>query len=279
MTRAALIEQVYAKQSFLCIGLDPDLQKIPSFLLKEKDPIFEFNRRVIDATHDLCVAYKLNTAFYECQGAKGWETLKKTVDYIPSPLFTIADAKRGDIGHTAQYYARAFFEEMDVDAVTVTPYMGMDSITPFLEFDGKWVIVLALTSNKGALDFQLLSDRDGECVFEKVIRAANQWGSPSQIMYVVGATRSDAMQTVRKHAPNHFLLVPGIGAQGGVLEDVVKWGGNQDGGLLVNASRGVIYAGKGADFATSARRAALHLQTQMKQAFPFSKQPNTTIRQ
>lgn len=263
MTKEKLVENIKKKKSFLCIGLDVDLDKIPSFLLDFEDPIFEFNKRIIDATQDLCVAYKPNIAFYECHGSRGWDALKKTMEYIPKDIFTIADAKRGDIGNTSGYYAKTFFEYLNFDAVTVAPYMGVDSVTPFFEYPDKWVILLALTSNKGALDFQFTTDINGEKLFEKVIRKSAQWGDASKLMYVVGATRSEAIGEVRKLSPNHFFLVPGVGAQGGSLQDVANFGWNNDCGLLVNSSRGVIYAGNGAEFATKARYAALELQEEM----------------
>ena len=263
MIKEQLIEEIKTKQSFLCIGLDTDLKKIPKFLLDFEDPIFEFNKRIIDATQHLCVAYKPNIAFYECHGSKGWDSLKKTVEYIPENIFTIADAKRGDIGNTSSYYAKTFFEYMDFDSVTVAPYMGVDSVKPFLEFEDKWVILLALTSNKGALDFQMTKDENGERLFEKVIKKSSEWGDASKLMYVVGATRSEGIAEVRKIAPNHFFLVPGVGAQGGSLSQVANFGWNNDCGLLVNSSRGIIYAGNDESFDVAAKDAALNLQLQM----------------
>jgi len=263
MTRQELVEQINLKQSFLCVGLDTDLEKIPAHLLDTEDPVFEFNKAIIDATKDYCVAYKPNIAFYECLGTKGWESLKKTLDYIPKNIFTIADAKRGDIGNTSTYYARTFFEYLDFDAVTIAPYMGEDSITPFLAFEGKWVIVLALTSNKGALDFQFMTDSKGEELYKKVLRKSSKWGTPDNLMYVVGATRAEGIGEVRKIVPDNFFLVPGVGAQGGSLEDVAKYGWNQDCGLLVNSSRAIIYASSGTDFAASAEAEAQKLQQQM----------------
>jgi orotidine-5'-phosphate decarboxylase len=263
MTKLELIQQIKKKQSFLCVGLDTDLNKIPKHLLDCDDPIFEFNKQIIDATKDYCVAYKPNIAFYECHGSKGWESLKKTVDYIPKEIFTIADAKRGDIGNTSTYYAKTFFEYMDFDSVTVAPYMGEDSVTPFLEFKDKWVILLALTSNKGALDFQMIEDKNGERLFEKVIKKSTEWGDASKLMYVVGATRSEGIGEVRNIAPNHFFLVPGVGAQGGSLADVAHYGWNDDCGLLVNSSRGIIYAGNDENFGQAASKAAKDLQIQM----------------
>ena len=264
MTKEELVEQIKKKQSFLCIGLDVDLERIPKFLLDYEDPIFEFNKRIIDATHDLCVAYKPNTAFYEQYGSKGWDALKKTEAYIPEGIFKIADAKRGDIGNTSRYYARAFFEQMNFDAVTVAPYMGTDSVIPFLEFEGKWVILLVLTSNKGSLDFQMVSNNDGKHLYETVLDKSKEWGEPGNMMYVVGATQSYTIGDVRQRVPDHFFLVPGVGAQGGSLMDVTDYGWNNDCGVLVNSSRGIIYAGDSEDFAASARTAASILQSQMK---------------
>jgi len=263
MTKQELVENIKRKQSFLCVGLDVDLDKIPKFLFDFEDPIFEFNKRIIDATKDLAVAYKPNIAFYECHGSKGWDALKKTVDYIPSDCFTIADAKRGDIGNTSHYYAKTFFEYLNFDAVTVAPYMGIDSVTPFLEYENKWVILLALTSNKGALDFQFSTDLNGEKLFEKVLRKSAKWGDESKLMYVVGATRGETIGEVRSKSPNHFFLVPGVGAQGGSLADVAQFGWNDDCGLLVNSSRGIIFAGNGEDFGDKARMEAKKLQAEM----------------
>lgn len=263
MTRKELIEQIRIKQSFLCVGLDTDLSKIPPHLLETEDPIFEFNKAIIDATKDFAVAYKPNIAFYECYGPKGWESLKKTIDYIPTNIFTIADAKRGDIGNTSTYYAKTFFEYLNCDSVTVAPYMGEDSVTPFLEFDNKWVILLALTSNKGANDFQFMQDAGGEELYKKVLRKSCEWGSDENLMFVVGATRAEGIGEVRKMVPNHFFLVPGVGAQGGSLEDVANYGWNNDCGLLVNSSRGIIYASNGHDFAEKAAVEAEKLQQEM----------------
>lgn len=268
MTRAELIHEIKTKRSFLCVGLDTDIAKIPEFLLDYEDPVYEFNKRIIETTSDLCVAYKPNIAFYEYRGAEGWNSLQKTWSLIPSNCFTIADAKRGDIGNTASMYARAFFDEeqggLGFDSITVAPYMGEDSVKPFLEFDNKWAIVLALTSNQGSADFQNTLDQDGYQLFEKVIVKTNGWGTEKNLMYVVGATRGEAFKTIRKHAPNHFLLVPGVGAQGGSLEDVCNYGMNEDCGLLVNATRSIIYASDGKDFAEKAREEALALQKQME---------------
>jgi orotidine-5'-phosphate decarboxylase len=264
MTRQELIAQIRTKQSFLCVGLDTDLTKIPAHLLQDEDPVFAFNKAIIDATKDFCVAYKPNIAFYECLGPKGWESLKKTIDYIPDNCFVIADAKRGDIGNTSSYYAKTFFEYLDCDAVTVAPYMGEDSVTPFQEYDEKWVILLALTSNKGALDFQFMTDINGEELYKKVLRKSAKWGNDSNLMYVVGATRAEGIGEVRKLVPNHFFLVPGVGAQGGSLDDVANYGWNSDCGLLVNASRSILYASNGNDFAEKAGEEAQKLQQEMQ---------------
>jgi orotidine-5'-phosphate decarboxylase len=263
MTRQELVEQIRLKKSFLCVGLDTDLSKIPSHLLETEDPIFEFNKAIIDATKDFCVAYKPNIAFYECHGPKGWESLKKTLDYIPKNIFTIADAKRGDIGNTSTYYAKTYFEYLNCDSVTVAPYMGEDSVTPFLEFENKWVILLALTSNIGALDFQFMTDTKGEQLYKKVLRKSSKWGSAENMMYVVGATRAEGIGEVRKLVPDHFFLVPGVGAQGGSLEEVAEYGWNKDCGLLVNSSRGIIYASNDLDFAEQAKIEAKKLQENM----------------
>lgn len=264
MTRQELIAEIKAKRSFLCVGLDTDLKKIPQHLLDTEDPIFEFNKAIIDATKDYCVAYKPNIAFYECLGPKGWDSLKKTLDYIPENIFTIADAKRGDIGNTSRYYANTFFDYLGADSVTVAPYMGEDSVTPFLEHENKWVILLALTSNKGALDFQFIKDHQGQELYKKVLSHSTEWGTPDNMMYVVGATRAEGIGEVRKLVPDHFFLVPGVGAQGGSLEDVSNYGWNDDCGLLVNSSRGIIYASNGVDFAEAAGVAAQKLQQEMK---------------
>lgn len=263
MNRENLIAEIKTKKSFLCVGLDTDIDLIPKHLLDFDDPIFEFNKRIIDATKDYCVAYKPNIAFYECLGSKGWDALKKTLDYIPKNIFTIADAKRGDIGNTSRYYAKTFFEYLDFDAVTISPYMGEDSITPFLEFKDKWVIVLALTSNKGALDFQFMTDHKGQKLYEKVLQTTAKWGTPKNLMYVVGATRAEGIGQVRKNVPDHFFLVPGIGAQGGSLSDVARFGWNKDCGLLVNASRSILYASNGDDFALKAGSKAKEIRYEM----------------
>jgi orotidine-5'-phosphate decarboxylase len=263
MNRRELFASIRRKKSYLCIGLDTDLNRIPKHLLSEPDPIFSFNKAIIDATKDLCVAYKPNVAFYEAMGAKGWESLAKTLAYIPKEHFTIADAKRGDIGNTSKLYARAFFEQMDFDSITVAPYMGSDSVQPFLEFENKWVILLALTSNKGSQDFQF-GEQDGVLpLYEKVMRTAQEWGNADQLMFVCGATHPEKFTELRAIAPKHFFLVPGIGAQGGDLAKVSAFGMNDHCGLLVNSSRGIIYAGSGEDFAEKAREAAQQLQAEM----------------
>ena len=266
MSREELIEQIKTKKSFLCVGLDTDLKKIPQHLLNDNDAIFTFNKNIIDATAPYCVAYKPNLAFYEAFGVKGMIAFEKTINYLNEYYpdhFIIADAKRGDIGNTSKMYARTFFEEYDVDALTVAPYMGEDSVTPFLGYDGKWVILLALTSNKGSNDFQLTTDTEGERLFEKVIRKSQQWGDINNMMYVVGATQGKMFEDIRKVAPESFLLVPGVGAQGGSLEEVCRYGMTKDCGLLVNSSRGIIYASNGEDYAEVAGQKAKELQEQM----------------
>ena len=266
MTRKELIQQIRAKQSFLCVGLDTDMKKIPQHLLAEEDPIFAFNRAIIDATAPYCVSYKPNLAFYEAFGVKGLAAFEKTIEYLKAKYpehFVIADAKRGDIGNTSAMYARTFFETYDVDALTVAPYMGEDSVTPFLGYEGKWVVLLALTSNKGSHDFQLTESPDGERLFEKVLRRSQQWANDGQMMYVVGATQGQMFEDVRRLAPTHFLLVPGVGAQGGSLQEVCKYGMTRDCGLLVNSSRGIIYASPDEDFAEAAAGKARELQEQM----------------
>ena len=269
MTRHDLIRQIKRKRSFLCIGLDTDIDKIPHHLLDHEDPVFEFNRQIIAATADLCVAYKPNIAFYESRGVAGWKSLQRTWEILPKECLSIADAKRGDIGNTSTMYAKAFFDEqasgLGFDAITVAPYMGRDSVQPFLDYGGKWALVLALTSNVGGLDFQTIPDAGGVQLFEQVIQRVNRWGSSDNLMFVVGATRGEAFATVRKHAPDHFLLVPGVGAQGGSLSDVCRFGMNADCGLLVNATRSIIYASSEADFAEKARQEALALQQAMEQ--------------
>ena len=268
MNKAQLFSQIKQKKSFLCVGLDPVIGNIPKHLFKYDNPVLEFNKQIIDATKDLCVAYKPNTAFYECMGAKGWQTLTDTWQYIPEDIFTIADAKRGDIGNTSAMYAEAFFNKeqsgMSFDSITVAPYMGKDSVGPFLNHPDKWVILLALTSNEGHADFQLLDTPEGK-LHEEVIRISSQWANSDQLMYVVGATRGTAFQRIRTLAPDNFLLVPGVGAQGGSLADVCEFGLNSQCGLLVNSSRGIIYAGTGEDFAERAREEALKLQQEMEQ--------------
>lgn len=266
MNKRQLLENIKRKQSFLCVGLDTDTKKIPGHLLDEEDPIFTFNKAIIDATAPYCVAYKPNLAFYEAFGVKGIIAFEKTVKYIRENYpdqFIIADAKRGDIGNTSAMYARTFFEEYDLDAVTVAPYMGEDSVTPFLGYDGKWVILLALTSNKGSHDFQLTESQDGERLFQKVLRKSQEWADSEQMMYVVGATQGQAFEDIRRIAPHHFLLVPGVGAQGGSLAEVCKYGMTTECGLLVNTSRAIIYAGKDKDFALAAAEAARAVQQEM----------------
>lgn len=268
MNKKQLFAQIQKKQSFLCVGLDTDITRIPSFLLGEDDPVFTFNKAIIDATAPYCVAYKPNMAFYESMGVKGWMAFEKTVAYIRKTYpeqFIIADAKRGDIGNTSEMYARTFFDGMKVDAVTVAPYMGEDSVKPFLLYPERWVILLALTSNKGSHDFQLIADEKGEPLFENVLRTSQQWADDEQMMYVVGATQGHFFKEVRKIVPNHFLLVPGVGAQGGSLEEVCRYGMNSSCGLLVNASRSIIYAGQNEDFATVACEEARALQLEMKE--------------
>ncbi|MCD8289944.1 MAG: orotidine-5'-phosphate decarboxylase [Prevotella sp.] len=266
MDRQQLVEQIFNKQSFLCVGLDTDIKKIPEHLLKEEDPIFTFNKAIIDATAPYCVAYKPNLAFYESLGTKGMIAFEKTIKYLKENFpdhFIIADAKRGDIGNTSTMYARTFFEAYDLDALTVAPYMGEDSVSPFLKYEGKWVILLALTSNKGSQDFQLTTDVEGERLFEKVIRKSQEWGNDNNMMYVVGATQGEMFKDIRKVAPNHFLLVPGVGAQGGSLQEVCKYGMIKDCGLIVNSSRGIIYASNKEDFAEEAARQAQKVQAEM----------------
>ncbi len=266
MNKQQLINEIFSKKSFLCVGLDTDTKKIPQHLLNEEDPIFSFNKQIIDATAPYCVCYKPNLAFYEAFGLKGMMAFEKTIKYLNDNYpnhFIIADAKRGDIGNTSAMYARTFFEEYNLDALTVAPYMGEDSVTPFLGYDGKWVVLLALTSNKGSHDFQLTADPSGERLFEKVLRVSQQWGNDENMMYVVGATQGRMFEDIRKIAPNHFLLVPGVGAQGGSLQEVCKYGMTKDCGLLVNSSRGIIYASSGEDFAEVAGQKAKELQLEM----------------
>ncbi|MBW4890718.1 orotidine-5'-phosphate decarboxylase [Mucilaginibacter sp. HMF5004] len=266
-SRQQLIQQIKQKRSFLCVGLDSDVEKIPTHLLDHADPVFEFNRQIIDATKDLCVSYKPNAAFYESRGIKGWESLIKTWQYLPKEHLNIIDAKRGDIGNTSDMYAKSFFDEaasgMSFDAITVAPYMGKDSVTSYLKYEGKWVILLALTSNESSKDFQFLPVGDNY-LFEEVIKKANTWAGDDQMMYVVGATKGASFIDIRKHAPDHFLLVPGIGAQGGSLAEVCEYGMNKDCGLLVNSSRSIIFASNGKDFAEAARAEALSIQQEME---------------
>ncbi|MBK8139619.1 MAG: orotidine-5'-phosphate decarboxylase [Chitinophagaceae bacterium] len=262
MTRHQLVEQIREKQSYLCVGLDTDSTKIPKHLLAEPDPVFAFNKAIIDATKDLCVSYKINTAFYEAMGVKGWQTMEKTVHYIGNEHFKIADAKRGDIGNTSDQYAKAFFEAMPFDAITVAPYMGEDSVKPFLQYEGKWAIVLGLTSNKGANDFELQQAGDG-LLYEKVLQTVSGWGTPENLMFVVGATQADSFINIRKLTPHHFYLVPGVGAQGGSLKEISSKAMNRDCGILVNASRAIIYASGGEDFAEQAREVAKEYQEEM----------------
>lgn len=264
MNRADLIDQIQKKDSFLCVGLDTDIARIPSKLLREKDPIFEFNKQIIDATHDLCVAYKPNLAFYEALGSNGMESLAKTIEYIPDSQFTIADAKRGDIGNTSKKYAEAFFETMRFDSITVAPYMGHDSLQPFYSFHDKWVIILGLTSNAGHEDFQGLRLQSGEYLYEEVLKRCAEYGNDLNTMFVIGATHPTAFRRVRKILPNHFFLVPGVGAQGGSIEEVAEYGMIEDIGLLINSSRSIIYASTEMDFAQAARSKCLEYQETMK---------------
>ena len=266
MNRQQLINEIFTKKTFLCVGLDTDINKIPAHLKNEDDPIFAFNKAIIDATAPYCVAYKPNLAFYECYGLKGMLAFEKTIQYIKENHpnhFIIADAKRGDIGNTSKMYAQTFFEEYNLDSVTVAPYMGEDSVKPFLEYAGKWVILLALTSNKGSHDFQLTEDKQGERLFEKVLKKSQEWGTTENLMYVVGATQGKMFEDIRRMAPEHFLLVPGVGAQGGSLQEVCKYGMTKDCGLLVNSSRGIIYASTDTDFAEVAAVKAKELQEEM----------------
>ncbi|HBG57919.1 orotidine-5'-phosphate decarboxylase [Proteiniphilum sp. UBA1028] len=268
MTKQQLFEEIQKKQSFLCVGLDSDIKKIPEHLLDADDPLYTFNKGIIDATAPYCVAYKPNLAFYESMGLKGWLAFEKTVAYIRQRYpqhFVIADAKRGDIGNTSEMYARSFFDQMKLDAVTVAPYMGEDSVKPFLLYPQRWVILLALTSNKGSYDFQLTADDKGERLFEKVLRVSREWATDEQMMYVVGATQGKLFEEVRRIVPGHFLLVPGVGAQGGSLEEVCHYGMNKECGLLVNSSRGVIYADSGENYAIAAGEEARKLQQEMKE--------------
>lgn len=270
MTKQELIHQIKQKKSFLCIGLDPDIEKMPKHILDEEDPIFEFNKKIIDATAEYCVSYKPNTAFYEAYGLSGLQSLEKTIKYLKQDYpehFVIADAKRGDIGNTSTMYAKAAFKRLNADAVTVAPYMGKDSVQPFLQFDGKWAIVLALTSNEGAKDFQMLSTSGGDLLYQQTLRISSSWGTSENMMYVIGATKAEMLKEVRNIVPDHFLLVPGIGAQGGSLKEVCDYGLNQDIGLLVNSSRGIIYASNGIDYAEAAAIEAKKIQQEMASYF------------
>lgn len=266
MNREQLITAIKSKESFLCVGLDTDVEKIPAHLQSRPNAVVEFNKQIIDATKDFCVSYKINTAFYEAMGARGWDALEETCDYIPSTHLKIADAKRADIGNTSAYYAKAFFEKLKFDAITVAPYMGEDSIRPFLEYENKWTIVLGLTSNKGAFDFEMLKlkNENESYLYEHVLETVANWGNINNLMFVVGATRAEDLVSIRKIVPEHFLLVPGVGAQGGSLEDVSKYGMNKDGGLLVNASRAIIYASNENEFAQKAATVANAYQDEMK---------------
>lgn len=263
MNRAKLIEQIRLKKSFLCVGLDPDLNKMPKHLLESEDPIFEFNKGIIDATKDYAVAYKPNLAFYECLGVSGWHSFQRTIEYIPNECLIIADAKRGDIGNTSLYYAKTFFETYNCNALTIAPYMGSDSVKPFLSYPDRWAVVLAMTSNQGAKDFQFI-ESENTPIFESVVRKCIEWGTPENLMFVVGATRSEDIAKIRKLAPEHFFLVPGVGAQGGSLEEVVKYGMNSECGLLVNSSRGIIYADTTEDFKLGAKKEASKIQSAME---------------
>ena len=266
MHRKILIGEIKKKRSYLCVGLDTSLDKIPAHLKRNANAVFEFNKQIIDATKDLCVSYKINTAFYEAMGVRGWEAMEQTVNYIPSTHFKIADAKRGDIGNTSSQYAKAFFETMNFDAITIAPYMGEDSIRPFLEYENKWAIVLGLTSNKGAYDFEMLKVADGSAelfLYEKVVQTVSKWGNTGNLMFVTGATQAGELTNIRKIIPDHFLLIPGVGFQGGSLQEVSEFGMNNDCGLLVNASRAIIYAGEAENFAAEAREIALQYQTEM----------------
>ena len=279
MTREQLIKEIFSKRSYLCVGLDTDIAKIPKYLQSHPDAIFEFNKQIIDATKNLCVSYKINTAFYEAMGMKGWEAMEKTVNYIPDTHFKIADAKRGDIGNTSSQYAKAFFETLNFDAITVAPYMGEDSVKPFLEYENKWTILLGLTSNSGAADFELkkviteieeleeeihITKQQTSYLYETVLQTANKWGTPGNLMFVIGATQADQLVNIREIIPDNFLLVPGVGFQGGSLEEVSKYGMTKDCGLLVNVSRAIIYAGEKENFAEEARAIALQYQQEMK---------------
>jgi orotidine-5'-phosphate decarboxylase len=274
MTRKQLVEQIFTKKSYLCVGLDTDITKIPKYLLAETDAVFAFNKAIIDATRDFCVAYKINTAFYEALGVKGWEAMEKTVRYIGDEHFKIADAKRGDIGNTSDQYAKAFFETLPFDSVTVAPYMGEDSVKPFLQYEGKWAIVLGLTSNDGAKDFEMQelvredTNQGKQLLYEKVLTTVSQWGNPENLMFVIGATQANEFINIRKLTPDHFYLVPGVGAQGGSLKEISEKAMNKDCGLLVNVSRAIIYASDKDDFAIRAREIAYSYRQQMKEYLP-----------
>ena len=273
MHRNILVEQIRQKRNYLCVGLDTDLSRIPPHLQQHPNAVFEFNKQIIDATKDLCVSYKINTAFYEAMGAKGWDIMEQTINYIPATHLKIADAKRADIGNTSSYYAKAFFETLPFDAITVAPYMGEDSVRPFLEYENKWTIVLGLTSNKGAADFEMLNvqGKAGKAgyLYEQVLLTVSKWGTPNNLMFVVGATQAKQLADIRKIIPEHFLLVPGVGFQGGSLEEVSEYGMNSDCGLLVNASRAIIYAGNNEQFATEARSIAQQYQSEMNSYLPI----------
>lgn len=265
MSRSKLFKNILQKNSFLCIGLDTDKDKIPAFLLEYEDPIFEFNKRIIDATKDLCVAYKPNIAFYEAEGIDGWKSLQKTIDYIPDDILVIADAKRGDIGNTSERYAKAFFDKMNCGAITVAPYMGVDSVTPFYNYPNKWIIILGLTSNVGSQDFQLVQDEHKQEVYKTVLQKASLWGTPDDTMFVIGATHPEKFKEIREILPKHFFLVPGVGAQGGSLKEVSKYGMNEEIGLLVNVSRSILYASSDESFDIEARVKAMALQKEMEE--------------
>lgn len=267
LTRKELTDQVRKKKTFLCVGLDTDITKLPTHFPKTAEAVVDFNENIIEETHDICVSYKLNLAFYEAMGADGWKALKRTIELLPENSFVIADAKRGDIGNTASLYAKAFFEDLDVNAVTLSPYMGKDSITPFLEYKGKWSILLGLTSNEGAKDFEMQTLQNGKPLYEQVIETSATWGDTDNTMYVVGATKAEALKGIRKIVPDHFLLIPGVGAQGGDMAEVINNGANTHGGLLINASRSILYASNGKDFAVKAREEAMKLKKQMEIAF------------
>lgn len=268
MNRAQLVDIIFKRKSYLCVGLDSDIEKIPTHLKSSTNPVLDFNKAIIDATRDFCVSYKINTAFYESLGAQGWEIMAKTVEYIGKDHFVIADAKRGDIGNTSNQYAKAFFEQIPFDAVTVAPYMGEDSVKPFLSYENKWAIVLGLTSNKGAADFEL-QNCGSELLYEKVLKTVSNWGSPNNLMFVIGATQSDSFTHIRKICPNHFFLVPGVGAQGGSLEEISKKAMTKDVGLLVNVSRAIIFASDGVDFAAKAADVAREYQQEMASYLPL----------